>query len=163
MLLRTITPDTTQVEEKKEKNEVVIKTVRDRWGEGWRKCSKCETMFKVQDNTETSCKFVDNGFSSSEGVHKRVILGSHSQAKAKLPQYEDLVRDITTVGGTFWKSEGIGLVEHAKSGGSIGSAGENINGWSPEDFLAIQGPKNPSSSSSSSSAPPMDLDRCCIM
>mmetsp|Transcript_21755 Transcript_21755/g.27717 ORF Transcript_21755/g.27717 Transcript_21755/m.27717 type:complete len:91 (+) Transcript_21755:1-273(+) len=68
-------------------------------------------------------------------------MGKHIQAKAKIEQYNNHVKDITTVGGISrgigLGTAGLGLVEHAKEGGSLGSNGENLNGWQPSDFLAI--------------------------
>lgn len=62
--------------------------------------------------------------SPEEGSYKQMKLGKHVQAKAKLPKYNDHVKDITTVGGISrgvgLGTVGVGLVEHAKEGGSVG-------------------------------------------
>ena len=69
-------------------------------------------------------------------------MARHVQAKPKNEKYNDYVRDIRVVGAgrsVGLGVEGIGLVEHARDGGSLGSHGENVNGWELADFENLPG------------------------
>lgn len=58
-----------------------------------------------------------------------MTIGKHIQAKAKLSRYNEHVKDITTVGGISkgigLGTVGVGLVEHAKEGGPVGTFRKN--------------------------------------
>lgn len=122
-----------------------IQVLRQRWAEGHRKCARCKQMFYVQSNSDKACKFVEMGFSAEEGHYRRTRIGKHVQAGPRLPEYNDHVRDITLIGSSYQRSVklgtvGIGLVEHAKSGVK-GAGGEDVDGWTIEDFLELPGSK----------------------
>lgn len=80
-------------------------------------------------------------YSPEEGSYKKLSVAKHVQAKPLLEKYNEHIKDITTVGGInkslMVGTVGIGLVSHAKEGGSLGASGENMNGWKPSDFSDI--------------------------
>eukprot|EP01115_Flamella_aegyptia_P012082 TRINITY_DN59276_c1_g1_i1.p1 TRINITY_DN59276_c1_g1~~TRINITY_DN59276_c1_g1_i1.p1 ORF type:complete len:265 (-),score=66.85 TRINITY_DN59276_c1_g1_i1:137-931(-) len=128
----------TQKKKKKKNNDLKIKLLRQRWGEGYRKCSRCQKMYLISQNKEDACEFVDEGFSPSEGRYKHIRYDYHQQAKAKYEEYNDHIKDIKVIGKYIGTAD-IGLVQHAKEGGTIGCHGENINGWTPDDFVELPG------------------------
>ena len=100
------------------------KILRERWGQGYRKCCRCQQMYLAQNNYDDSCTFIDQGFSPSEGSYRHTVVSKHVQAKAQQDKYNEHVKDIRMVGGISRKvglgSLNVAPVEFAKTGGALG-------------------------------------------